>query len=71
MRRKRIRSSPNHHMLVGGGGGGAGFFCCHFNGLPSCIKSYLFQKRIVFAANNSLCCECHVAPTIIWSGIVG
>ncbi len=22
------------------------------------------QKRIVFAANNSRCCECHVAPTI-------
>ncbi len=23
------------------------------------------QKVIVFAANNSRCCECHVAPTII------
>ncbi len=29
------------------------------------------QKRIVFAANNSMCCECLVAPTIIWSGMVG
>ncbi len=23
------------------------------------------HKIIVFAANNSMCCECHVAPTII------
>ncbi len=23
------------------------------------------QKRIVFEANNSRCCECHVAPTIL------
>ncbi len=23
------------------------------------------QSIIVFAANNSMCCECHVAPTII------
>jgi hypothetical protein len=29
------------------------------------------QKRLVFAANNSMCCKCLVAPTIIWSGIVG
>jgi hypothetical protein len=32
----------------------------HFNRAP-------LQKQniIVFAANNSRCCECHVAPTII------
>jgi hypothetical protein len=32
----------------------------HFNSAP-------LQKQniIVFAANNSRCCECHVAPTII------
>ncbi len=29
------------------------------------------QKRIVFAANNSMCWKCLVAPTIIWSEIVG
>jgi hypothetical protein len=29
------------------------------------------QKIIVFAANNSMCCKCLVALTIIWSGIVG
>ncbi len=29
------------------------------------------QKRIVFAASNSMCCKCLVAPTIIWSEIVG
>ncbi len=29
------------------------------------------QNIIVFAANNSRCCKCLVAPTIIWSGIVG
>ncbi len=23
------------------------------------------QNIIVFAANNSMCCECHVAPTIL------
>jgi hypothetical protein len=26
------------------------------------------QNIIVFAANNSECCECHVAPTIILVG---
>ena len=38
----------------------------HFNSAP-------LQKQniIVFAANNSMCCKCLVAPTIIWSGIVG
>ena len=47
-------------------------FFCHFNGLPSCMNTeqlFIFplvkQKIIVFAANNSRCCECHVAPTII------
>ncbi len=32
----------------------------HFNSAP-------LQKQniIVFAANNSRCCECHVSPTII------
>jgi hypothetical protein len=31
------------------------------------FKSAPSQKQniIVFAANNSRCCECHVAPTII------
>jgi hypothetical protein len=28
------------------------------------------QNIIVFAANNSRCCKCLVAPTIIWIGIV-
>jgi hypothetical protein len=28
------------------------------------IFALVKQKRIVFAANNSRCCECHVAPTI-------
>ncbi len=28
------------------------------------------QKRTALAANNSMCCECLVAPTITWSGIV-
>ncbi len=38
---------------------------CHFNGLPSLfIFPLVKQKRIVFAANNSRCCKCHVAPTI-------
>ncbi len=32
----------------------------HFNCVP--LQK---QKIIVFAANNSRCCECHVAPTII------
>jgi len=32
----------------------------HFNCAP--LQK---QKIIVFAANNSRCCECHVAPTII------
>ncbi len=27
------------------------------------------QKRMVFAANNSRCCECHVAPTILLRGM--
>jgi hypothetical protein len=44
-------------------------FFCHFNGLPSCLNSYLFplvkHKRIVFAANNSRGCEFLVAPTIL------
>jgi hypothetical protein len=31
-----------------------------FNSAPS-----QKQNTIVFAANNSRCCECHVAPTII------
>ena len=31
-----------------------------FNSAPS-----QKQKIIVFAANNSRCCECHEAPTII------
>jgi hypothetical protein len=31
-----------------------------FNSAPS-----QKQNIIVFAANNSRCCECHVAPTII------
>jgi hypothetical protein len=46
-------------------------FFCHFNGLPSCMnieQSFIVPlvkpKRIVFAANNSRCCECYVAPTI-------
>ncbi len=43
-------------------------FFCHFNGLPSCIKSYLFSaskaKKIVLTSNNSMCGEYHVAPTI-------
>ncbi len=33
----------------------------HFNCAP--LQK---QKIIVFAANNSRCCEWHVAPTIIW-----
>ncbi len=33
-----------------------------FNSAPS-----QKQNIIVFAANNSRCCECHVAPTIISS----
>jgi hypothetical protein len=32
-----------------------------FNSAPS-----QKQNIIVFAANNSRCCECHVAPTIIF-----
>ncbi len=38
----------------------AAIFYRHFNSVP-------LQKQniIVFAANNSRCCECHVAPTII------
>ena len=45
-------------------------FFCHFNGLPILYEQlFIFplvkQKIIVFAANNSRCCECHVAPTII------
>ncbi len=32
-----------------------------FNSAPS-----QKQNIIVFAANNSRCCECHVAPTIIY-----
>jgi hypothetical protein len=45
-------------------------FFCHFNGLPSCdeelfIVPLVKQKRIVFAANNSRCCECHVASTFL------
>ena len=31
-----------------------------FNSAPS-----QKQNIIVFAANNSMCCECHVAPTIL------
>ena len=34
-----------------------------------CEQIFIFplvkHKIIVFAANNSRCCECHVAPTII------
>jgi hypothetical protein len=39
---------------------------CHFNGLPSCMKSYCFtvskakKNTVVFAANNSPCCKCLV-----------
>ncbi len=38
----------------------AAILCRDFNSAPS-------QKRniIVFAANNSRCCECYLAPTII------
>jgi hypothetical protein len=32
----------------------------HFNSAP--LQK---QNMIVFAANNSMCCKCHVAPTII------
>ncbi len=31
-----------------------------FNSAPS-----QKQNIVVFAANNSICCECHVAPTIL------
>jgi hypothetical protein len=36
-----------------------------FNSAPS-----QKQNIIVFAANNSRCCECHVAPTIIYHNII-
>jgi hypothetical protein len=38
----------------------AAILCRHFNSAPS-----QKQNIIVFAANNSRCCECYVAPTII------
>ncbi len=38
----------------------AAIFYSDFNCAPS-----QKQNIIVFAANNSRCCECHVAPTII------
>jgi hypothetical protein len=53
-------------MLVGGGGAGSFFVIL----MAAILYEQLFivplvkQKRIVFAANNSRCCECHVAPTI-------
>jgi hypothetical protein len=35
------------------------------------ILPQIKQKKIVFAANNSPCCECHIAPTInLCSGLV-
>jgi hypothetical protein len=59
-------SSPKHKMLVRGLVLNVFW---HLNGLPSCMKLILprvKQKRILFAANNSLCCECHVAPPRWW-----
>ncbi len=60
-------SSPNHYMLVGGLGAG-----CFFVILMSChlvwrVLEFTASKAkgIVFAANNSLCCKWHVAPTIL------
>ncbi len=30
--------------IICSGGGGAGCFFCHFNGLPSCVNSYLLFR---------------------------
>ncbi len=41
--------SPNHYMLVG-----EVVFFCHFNGLPSCMKSYIYCSASK-AKKNSIC----------------
>ena len=67
------RRSRNHYMLVGEVV--LDVFLSFLWATILCEQLFIVplvkQKRIVFAANNSRCCKCLVAPTIIWSGING
>ncbi len=64
---RRVWSNINTRYLVGGVVMGvllsfneAAILYRDFNSAPS-----QKQNIIIFAANNSRCCECHVVPTII------
>jgi hypothetical protein len=68
------RRSPNHYMIVGKVVLDVFFVIlmgCHLVWTVIYCSASKAKYLIVFAANNSRCCKCLVAPTIIWSGIVG
>ncbi len=62
---RRVWSNINTRDLVWGCGDGRFF---PFNEAAILYRDFAPSQKqniIVFAANNSRCCECHVAPTII------